>query len=60
MTTPAGVKAVTAGMVALRGGGSHTVSPDEAIKPMRDTGRDVSAQYDGRAWGGLAVNTAER
>ncbi len=36
-------------MVPLRGGGSHKVSLDEVIKPMRDAGRDVAVNYDGRA-----------
>jgi L-serine dehydratase len=55
----ASVKAINAARLALHGDGSHTVSLDEAIKTMRDTGRDMHVKYKETARGGLAVNVIE-
>ncbi|GIE97141.1 L-serine ammonia-lyase [Paractinoplanes rishiriensis] len=55
----AGVKAINAARLALRGDGSHRVSLDAAIRTMRDTGRDMSSKYKETSRGGLAVTVVE-
>ncbi len=55
----ASVKAINAARLALGGDGSHKVSLDQAIKTMRDTGRDMKDKYKETARGGLAVNVIE-
>ncbi|WP_433383731.1 L-serine ammonia-lyase [Actinoplanes sp. CA-142083] len=55
----AGVKAINAARLALRGDGSHRVSLDTAIRTMRDTGRDMSTKYKETSLGGLAVTVVE-
>jgi L-serine dehydratase len=55
----AGVKAVTAARMAMRGDGSHLVSLDKVIKTMKETGADMSVKYKETARGGLAVNIIE-
>ncbi|QCU78903.1 L-serine ammonia-lyase [Citricoccus sp. SGAir0253] len=54
----ASVKAINAARLALAGDGSHRVTLDEAIKTMRDTGRDMKTKYKETSRGGLAVNVA--
>jgi L-serine dehydratase len=51
----ASVKAINAAQLALRGDGDHTVSLDQAIRTMRDTGRDMLDKYKETSRGGLAV-----
>ncbi len=53
------VKAVNAATIALLEAGKHIVSLDNAIKTMRETGRDMSAHYKETSLGGLAVNVPE-
>src|SRR5690606_1630921 len=53
------VKAANASRTALRGGGKHQVSLDEATKTMRETGRDMQDKYKETSRGGLAVNVIE-
>jgi L-serine dehydratase len=55
----AGVKAVTAAKMAMRGDGSHKVSLDKVIKTMKETGADMKVKYKETARGGLAVNVIE-
>ncbi|MGL5865238.1 MAG: L-serine ammonia-lyase [Dermatophilaceae bacterium] len=55
----ASVTAITAARIALRGNGRQVVSLDQAIRTMRDTGRDMKARYKETARGGLAVNVIE-
>ncbi|MGL4176123.1 MAG: L-serine ammonia-lyase, partial [Dermatophilaceae bacterium] len=55
----ASVKAITAARIALRGNGRQVVSLDQAIRTMRDTGRDMKVKYKETARGGLAVNVIE-
>ncbi|MGL5861558.1 MAG: L-serine ammonia-lyase, partial [Phycicoccus sp.] len=55
----ASVKAITAARIALRGNGRQVVSLDQAIRTMRDTGRDMLVKYKETARGGLAVNVIE-
>lgn len=55
----AGVKAINAARLALRGDGQHFVSLDKVIRTMRDTGRDMKTKYKETARGGLAVNVIE-
>ncbi|WP_406281738.1 L-serine ammonia-lyase [Embleya sp. NBC_00896] len=55
----AGVKAVTATHLALRGDGRHHVSLDKVIKTMKETGADMKTKYKETARGGLAVNIIE-
>ncbi|GBQ25890.1 L-serine ammonia-lyase [Gluconacetobacter azotocaptans] len=52
----AAVKAVNAARLALCGDGAHRVSLDDAIRTMRDTGRDMMSKYKETSLGGLAVN----
>ena len=40
----------------LRGDGAHTVSLDQVIRTMRDTGRDMLDKYKETSRGGLAVS----
>lgn len=53
------VKAVNASTIALLEEGLHIVSLDNAIKTMRETGRDMSTHYKETSQGGLAVNVPE-
>src|ERR1700722_497847 len=53
------VKAITAVWMAVRGDGTHSVSLDNAIKAMRETGADMKVKYKETARGGLAVNVIE-
>ncbi|MET1004042.1 MAG: L-serine ammonia-lyase [Propionibacteriaceae bacterium] len=55
----ASVKAINAARLARHGSGEHKVSLDQAIKTMRDTGRDMSVKYKETSRGGLAVNVIE-
>ncbi|WP_449192239.1 L-serine ammonia-lyase [Thauera sp.] len=55
----ASVKAINAAQLALRGDGAHTVSLDQAIRTMRDTGRDMLDKYKETSRGGLAVSFPE-
>ncbi|GAA2707212.1 L-serine ammonia-lyase [Micromonospora olivasterospora] len=55
----AGIKAITAARLALRGDGVHAVSLDKVIKTMRETGADMKIKYKETARGGLAVNVIE-
>jgi L-serine dehydratase len=55
----AAVKAINAARMAIYGTGRHTVSLDNAIKTMRETGRDMHVKYKETARGGLAVNVIE-
>lgn len=51
----AAVKAINAAQLALNGDGTHRVSLDQAIRTMRDTGRDMLSKYKETSEGGLAV-----
>jgi L-serine dehydratase len=53
------VKAINAAYLALQGDGQHIVSLDAVIETMRQTGRDMGAQYKETSLGGLAVNVVE-
>jgi L-serine dehydratase len=55
----ASIKAINAAQLALRGDGAHTISLDQAIRTMRDTGRDMLDKYKETSRGGLAVNFTE-
>ncbi|MCU1535888.1 MAG: L-serine ammonia-lyase [Humibacillus sp.] len=55
----ASVKAINAARLARHGSGVHTVSLDQAIRTMRETGRDMSVKYKETSRGGLAVNVIE-
>ena len=55
----ASVKAINAAQLALRGDGAHMVSLDQAIRTMRDTGRDMLDKYKETSQGGLAVSFIE-
>lgn len=49
-------KAVNAARMALWGDGTHTVSLDQVIRTMRETGADMNSKYKETSRGGLAVN----
>ena len=51
----ASMKAINAARLALHGDGTHLVSLDQAIRTMRDTGRDMHEKYKETARGGLAI-----
>lgn len=53
------IKAVNASTIALLEEGKHIVSLDNAIKTMKETGRDMSSHYKETSQGGLAVNVPE-
>ena len=53
------VKAVNAARLALRASEEHTVSLDQVIETMRQTGLDMSRKYKETSEGGLAVNVVE-
>ena len=54
------VKAVNAARLALhRTGAEGTVSLDQVIETMRQTGLDMSSKYKETSQGGLAVNVIE-
>ena len=55
----AAVKAINAARMALNGDGVHSVSLDQAIKTMRETGADMLSKYKETSQGGLAVNIVE-
>ncbi|WP_068635529.1 L-serine ammonia-lyase [Thauera butanivorans] len=55
----ASIKAINAAQLALRGDGAHTISLDQAIRTMRDTGRDMLDKYKETSRGGLAVSFPE-
>lgn len=55
----AAVKAINAARMALHGDGTHTVSLDQVIKTMRETGADMLSKYKETSQGGLAVNIVE-
>ncbi|MEO6942672.1 MAG: L-serine ammonia-lyase [Terrimesophilobacter sp.] len=55
----ASVKAINASRLALHGDGTHTVSLDNVIKTLRETGADMKAKYKETSRGGLAVNVIE-
>ncbi|MFC4786373.1 L-serine ammonia-lyase [Nocardioides sp. MAHUQ-72] len=55
----AAVKAINAARLAMHGDGSHKVSLDDAIKTMRETGRDMHSKYKETSRGGLAVNVVD-
>ena len=55
----ASVKAINAARLARHGTGEHKVSLDQAIKTMRETGRDMKVKYKETSRGGLAVNVIE-
>ncbi|AUI51256.1 L-serine ammonia-lyase [Arthrobacter crystallopoietes] len=55
----ASVKAINAARLCLQGDGEHKVSLDQAIKTMRETGKDMKIKYKETSRGGLAVNVIE-
>lgn len=55
----AAVKAINAARMALHGDGVHTVSLDQVIATMRQTGADMMSKYKETSQGGLAVNIVE-
>ncbi len=55
----AAVKAINAAQLALHGDGSHAISLDQAIRTMRDTGRDMLDKDKETSRGGLAVSLTE-
>lgn len=55
----AAVKAINAARMAIYGDGVHTVSLDQVIKTMRETGADMHTKYKETSRGGLAVNIVE-
>lgn len=55
----AAVKAINAARMALHGDGRHTVSLDQVIATMRQTGTDMMSKYKETSQGGLAVNIVE-
>src|SRR5690606_22191189 len=48
----AAVKAINAARMALHGDGQHTVSLDQVIKTMRETGADMLSKYKETSQGG--------
>lgn len=55
----ASVKAVNAARLAMRTDGTHKVTLDQAIRTMRETGKDMKSKYKETSRGGLAVNVVE-
>jgi L-serine dehydratase len=55
----ASIKAINAAQLALRGDGAHAISLDQAIRTLRDTGRDMLDKYKETSRGGLAVSFIE-
>jgi L-serine dehydratase len=55
----AAIKAINAARLAAQGDGRHTVTLDQAIKTMRETGADMKIKYKETSRGGLAVNVIE-
>lgn len=53
------LKAINAARLAMRGDGQHSVSLDQVIATMRQTGRDMQTIYKETSLGGLAVNVPE-
>lgn len=48
-----------AARLARNGDGTYTVSLDQAVRTMRQTGRDMKRKYKETSRGGLAVNVIE-
>ena len=55
----ASVKAINGARLSMHGDGEHRVTLDQAIKTMRDTGKDMKSKYKETSRGGLAVNVVE-
>lgn len=55
----AAVKAINAARMALHGDGTHSVSLDQVIRTMKETGADMLSKYKETSQGGLAVNIVE-
>ncbi|SOE47427.1 L-serine ammonia-lyase [Orrella dioscoreae] len=55
----ASMKAINAARMALHGDGRHLVSLDQAIRTLRETGRDMLSKYKETSLGGLAVSVVE-
>lgn len=55
----ASVKAIHAARMALHNDGEHTVSLDNVIQTMKETGRDMMEKYKETSRGGLAVNVVD-
>lgn len=53
------IKAINAARLAMHGDGTHTVSLDQVIATMRQTGHDMQSIYKETSKGGLAVNVPE-
>lgn len=53
------IKAISAAHMALRGDGRHTVSLDQVIRTMRETGANTKTRYKEASRGGLAVHVIE-
>lgn len=56
----ASVGAINAARFALLGDGTHSVSLDQVIKTMDETGRDMLSKYKETAAGGLAATLGLR
>ncbi|RUZ73365.1 L-serine ammonia-lyase [Mesorhizobium sp. M7A.F.Ca.US.006.01.1.1] len=52
-------KAIAAASLALRGDGCHSVSFDQVVETMRQTGLDMHSKYKETSRGGLAANVPE-
>ncbi len=52
-------KAIAAASLALRGDGAHSVSFDQVVETMRQTGLDMGVRYKETSRGGLASNVTE-
>lgn len=52
-------KAIAAASLALRGDGIHSVSFDQVVETMRQTGLDMRSKYKETSRGGLAANVPE-
>ncbi|HET6523104.1 L-serine ammonia-lyase [Sphingopyxis sp.] len=53
------VKAINAASLAMRGDGTHTISLDQVIATMMQTGKDMNSKYKETSLGGLAVSMPE-
>ncbi|MGH8506051.1 MAG: L-serine ammonia-lyase [Stenotrophobium sp.] len=53
------VKAINASRMAMQEGSEHSVTLDQVIKTMFETGRDMQSRYKETSLGGLAVNVVE-
>jgi L-serine dehydratase len=54
--TMGSVKAINANPMPLKANDKHRASPENGIKTMRDTWRDMKDEYKETSRGGLAVN----